>query len=92
MSLTPVNIGADNGDDISLPMVGMHIVTPTSKNERQFIGDSCVCHVVATERVEGVHRTKGQEAAIWGINLNPVNQYFIIPNTARKGQKCKLRT
>jgi hypothetical protein len=99
ISLYPVNVGADEVDATdggqatnALPMVSINVVQihPSLDQHQPSIGDALSCVMVATDKAEGVYKTKGQEASIWHLRLEANAKYFIVPSTQRKGQRCML--
>lgn len=95
ISLCPVNVGSDDPDSAdpspnTLPMVSINVVRINSTMDMNHpsVGDSLMCNVIANEKQEGVHRQKAQEASIWNLRVQGNATYFIVPSTARRGQRC----
>lgn len=98
ISLIPVSLGEEGGGDAdalaassSLPLVQLTVaeLPKGTAQDAPFLGDCLLAQVVATDRGEQVFRQKGQEASIWDLRLAPAKTYFIVPNTARRGQTCE---
>lgn len=96
-SLIPVSIGDEAvevdglpNNSSSLPMVQLTIaeLPRGSTQDAPFVGDALLCNVVATDRSENVYRQRGQEASVWNVRLTEDKNYFIVPNTSRRGQAC----
>lgn len=96
ISLTPVNVASEEDgmsegpSSSSLPLVAINVVEAASNGHHSpvSIGDCLLCHVTASDKAENVHKVKGQEASIWNLHLHADSTYFIVPNTARKSQRC----
>jgi hypothetical protein len=95
ISLTPVNLAGEDEmgetSSASLPMVSVNVAQfPASMDQSHpSVGDCLLCNIVASDKSANVHKMKGQEASIWNLGLDANSAYFIVPNTARKNQRCK---
>lgn len=96
ISLTPVNLASDDdmgeSSSASLPMVAINVVQfpPGMDQNHPSVGDCLLCNIMASDKNSNVHKMKGQEASIWNLTLEANSTYFVVPNTARKNQRCEL--
>jgi hypothetical protein len=96
ISLMPINnnnidINQDASTVSTLPQVAMTLVENANfiTERQESIGDSYLCNIVGSEKIDGVLRSKGQEVNMWNVHLQPNVEYFLIPNTTKKGIKRK---
>lgn len=100
ISLTPVNIGPDDSYDLDntsglplssasqVPNVNIYVVQPhpSLTQVHPCVGDALSTLLVAqSPKVE-----KGHEASLWSLKLQGGVEYYVIPTTSKKGQRCKL--
>ena len=101
ISLTPVNIGPDDSYDLDntsglplssasqVPNVNIYVVQPhpSLTQVHPCVGDALSTLLVAqSPKVE-----KGHEASLWSLKLQGGVEYYIIPTTSKKGQRCKFQ-
>lgn len=59
---------------------------PSLTQSHPFVGDNLLSVLVAqSAKVE-----KGHEASLWSLKLMANTDYFIVPTTSKKGQRCKF--
>lgn len=84
LSVTPFGSESENA-----PIVAVDIVTTSSELRQSarlgYMWDVAMTELVASEKVYGTGRVKGQEASIWDVLLLPSKAYYIIPHTMRRG-------
>lgn len=51
------------------------------------IWDASQTDIVATEKVDGAGRVKGQEVSLWELRVDTRHYYHIVPHTMRRGQE-----
>jgi hypothetical protein len=99
ISLTPVNIGPDESYDLDntnglplstashVPSVIIYVVQlhPSLNQPHPCIGDSLSTVLIAqSSKVD-----RGHEASLWSLKLEGNKEYYIVPATSKKGQRCK---
>jgi len=85
VSLVPVSTDAAAE---GAQMTAITIATmPKGLDTPDRIWDIGTCEVVATDKVDGAGRQKGQEVSVWAVKLDAEKVYYIVPSTLKRGQE-----
>lgn len=91
VSCLPLSADKDGGSlAVSIDIVATKKNYGGMSSDQLHVWDSVLSDIVASDRIDGTGRVKGQEASAWGVNIDHHHNYHIIPHTMKRGQEGML--
>jgi hypothetical protein len=87
ISCVPLSADKDGtGLSVGIDVVSTKKALGGISTDQYYIWDSVLSNVIASDKVDGTGRVKGQESSIWGLAIDTTHNYHIIPHTMKRGQ------